>query len=96
VIDCVRVYTDSLAAQLHPTENHLQVGGFSPHLSLSEDWLFASSSSRAADGTRACQFRFPIASSVLSELISLQERSYLRLLLCTGSCTQHSSEKSLK
>lgn len=63
MIDCVSVYTDSLPAQLHPTENHLQVGGFSPHLSLSEDQLFASSS-RTADGTKACWFRFAIASSV--------------------------------
>ena len=64
MIDCVCVYTDSLSAQVHPTEDHLQVGGFSPHLSLSEDQLFASSSSRAADGTKACLFRFSIASSV--------------------------------
>lgn len=64
MIDCVYVYTDSLPALIQPTENHLQVGGFSPHLSLSEDQLFASSSSRAADDTKACWFRFPVAFSV--------------------------------
>lgn len=64
MIDCVCVHTHSLPAQHHPTENHLQIDGFPPHLSLSEDQLFAASSSRAADGTKACRFRFPIASSV--------------------------------
>lgn len=63
----VCVYTDSLPTQLQPTENHLQVAFY-------HTWIYLRISCLPPPPphlqmvTKACQSRFPIASSVCLNL----------------------------
>lgn len=95
-IDCVCVYTGSLPVQFHPAENHLQV-----QVAFHHTWVYLRISflpppPPALPRWYQGQVWFSFCFLSLSELISLQERRYLRLLLCMGYFIWYSFKMFLK